>query len=67
MWRDLAAALVAHARENEVTDAFRTRFGQTYEVTYRLRTPDGSDPYILTVWEIRERSPLRLVTAYPNR
>jgi hypothetical protein len=66
-WGDLAAALVAHARENEVTDVSESRFGTNHEVTCRLRTPDGRDPCIITVWEVRAGGPPRLITAYPNR
>ncbi len=65
-WEELAAALLVHAEQNEVTQADDTRFGTRYNVEGELRTPDGRDPLIRVVWFIEngDNRP-RLVTAYP--
>jgi hypothetical protein len=35
-------------------------------VRCRLRTPDGSDPCILTVWMVEDTGMPRLMTAFPS-
>lgn len=65
-WRLLADALLDHGRRNAVADARPGAFGTLYEVRCTLRTPDGRDPCIRTVWQIRDASSgPPLITAYP--
>jgi hypothetical protein len=64
-WRYFAGALVAHGRENDVAEVTPTGFGLLYEVRCVLRTPDGRDPCIRTIWQVRAGEHPRLVTAYP--
>lgn len=64
-WRRFADALVGHGQLNDVVGAEATTFGVVYEVRCILRTPDGTDPCIRTVWIAHEEAPPRLVTAYP--
>jgi hypothetical protein len=65
-WRDLALALLTHAKEHEVTRAEASPFGTRYVVEGIIRTPDDRDPQLRAVWfvEAGESVP-RLVTAYP--
>lgn len=65
-WKDLAAALRKHGRQNEVTKVRETGFGPRYEVEGELTTPDGRRSRVRTVWQVDdgEIAP-RLITAYP--
>ncbi|MEW6637993.1 MAG: DUF6883 domain-containing protein [Actinomycetota bacterium] len=67
-WEKLSEALLRHARENELVDREETPFGVQYAVEGSLRTPDGRDPTVRSVWEQRRgaRGP-RLITAYPGK
>jgi hypothetical protein len=40
------------------------RHGLKYEVKCTLRTPDGRDPCLTTIWTVERGRPPRLVTAY---
>ncbi len=61
-----AAALVEHAKTNEVAGASDTPFGVTYTVEGPIETPDGRSPAVRTVWGIlRDETVPRFVTAYP--
>jgi filamentous hemagglutinin len=63
----ITAAFIAHPDRNPVADTEHSRWGVKYTVRCRVRTPDGRDPCILTVWIVPtgERG-ARLVTAYPD-
>jgi filamentous hemagglutinin len=63
----MVEALVDHADRNPTAHVEDTAWGVKYTVRCRLRTPDGRDPCILTIWIVPpgERA-ARLVTAYPN-
>jgi hypothetical protein len=67
-WESLSEALLRHALENELVDEEETPFGVQYVVEGSLRTPDGRDPTVRSVWEERAggRGP-RLITAYPGK
>jgi hypothetical protein len=63
----MAAALVDHPERNPVSAVETGPWGVKYIVRCHLRTPDGRDPCILSVWIVTPGSALaRLVTAYPN-
>lgn len=64
-WNQLAGALTGHVQANDYTSAKQTRFGAIYVVQCVLRTPDGTDPCIRSVWEVRSGEHPRLITAYP--
>ena len=62
----MTAALTAHPDHNPVEVEIRNEWGITYVVRCSLKTPDGRDPCIRTVWIVPPgRSHARLVTAYP--
>jgi hypothetical protein len=64
---ELASALLLHARENSVRLSRRNIFGNIHTVQGPLRTPDGRNPVIDSVWIIEFGTELpRLITAYPN-
>jgi hypothetical protein len=66
-WRELRQALLDHPRLNSVTARIATSFGEKYEVSCSLATPDGRNPCIISVWITEPADPdPRLVTAYPN-
>ena len=63
----ITAALIAHPDHNPVADTERSWWGTKYIVRCRIRTPDGRDPCILTVWIVPSgEADARLVTAYPD-
>lgn len=63
----MAAALVDHPERNPVSGVEAGTWGVKYTVRCHIRTPDGRDPCILSVWIVPPGSDLaRLVTAYPN-
>ena len=67
----LRAALLEHACSARVANAVakfeRTRYGLKYVLAGSMKSPDGRDPPMASVWivEGREGRP-RFVTAYPN-
>jgi hypothetical protein len=67
-WESAASALRAHAAEHDVTRIEPSPYGQRYVIEGIVRSPDGRDPLIRTIWfiETGEETP-RFVTAYPVR
>jgi hypothetical protein len=66
-WQELKRALLDHPQNNPVTDTTVTRFGEIYEVSCTLVTPDGRNPCVVSVWIVEPPNPNpRFVTAYPN-
>jgi hypothetical protein len=66
-WGDLWKALGNHPLTNPVTRHTVTSYGETYEVSCSLTTPDGRNPCIISVWIVEPNDPNpRLVTAYAN-
>jgi hypothetical protein len=65
-WEMLAEALREHGRQHEVSKITETNYGPRYEVEGELKTPDGRNPQIRSVWQFDhgEVAP-RLITAYP--
>lgn len=66
----LRSALLEHACTARLEKSVRTRFGLKYILAGDMRSPDGRDPRIWSVWiveevEGREGRP-RFVTAYPS-
>ncbi len=68
-WSVLVDALLAHARENPVTDSRQGEYGMKYVIEGPLWTPSGKRPLVRTVWlvETGEGDAPRFVTAYPIR
>jgi hypothetical protein len=64
-WDTLAAALRAHAIENNLASTVRTPLGVRYVVEGPIRAPDGRSPNVRSVWFQEGNLPPRLVTAYP--
>jgi hypothetical protein len=65
-WRELAAALVRHAQENEVAEIEQTRHGVRYVVNGPLAAPEGRVLNIRCAWYIDTGSETpRFVTAHP--
>jgi hypothetical protein len=65
-WAILAEAFREHAQRHEITGFEETSFGPRYEVEGELRTPDGRNPRIRTVWQVdKGQLAPRLITAYP--
>ena len=63
---ELADALRAHATSHEVANSRDTGAGMSYAVEGMMNSPDGRNPSVRTVWEIRPSDPVpRLVSAYP--
>ena len=66
-WEELKKALLEHPRVNAVTDSATTQFGEKYEVSCSLVTPDGCNPCVISIWIVEPPDPSpRFVTAYPN-
>ena len=66
-WKQMVAALVDQARENPVVKEHESRFGTKYTIEGTIKTPDGRNPKIWTVWQIdKDHLAPRLITAYPS-
>lgn len=62
----LLEALLAHPDSNPVIAVQENDFGTKSVVQCTVRTPDGRDPCIVSVWFLDRGSKIqRLVTAYP--
>jgi hypothetical protein len=67
-WEAFAAAMIEHARANDVAAHRHTTFGMRYIVEGPLRGPDGRLPLVRAVWVIESEEQVpRLITAYPVR
>lgn len=66
-WAALAHALREHGRQRPVTKVEDNRFGTKYTVECSMSSPDGTNPCVLSVWIAETGSPVRLVTARPQR
>ena len=67
-WEEFADALKRHAATHEVTNTIATLSGLRYQVEGALKSPDGRNPRIRTIWQIDTGSLIpRLITAYPAR
>ena len=65
-WEVLAEALRQHGQNHEVRFVRETSWGPRYEIDGELKTPDGRQPGIRTVWQLDEGEIApRLITAYP--
>jgi hypothetical protein len=65
-WKELAAALLDHARNHEVVGVVLTPFGKNYVIEGPLAAPDGRTPTVRSVWFIANRTETAtLATAYP--
>ena len=63
-----AEALKEHGQTQQVARIIDTQYGRRYNVDGALRTPDGRNPQIRTVWQIEPGSTSpRLITAFPRR
>ena len=63
----MAEALAEHPERNPVSGIETSEWGVKYTVRCHVRTPDGRNPCILSVWIVPPGSDLaRLVTAYRN-
>lgn len=63
----MADALAEHPDRNPTAAVEGSLWGVKYTVQCRIRTPDGRDPCILTVWIVPPGDDVaRLVTAYPH-
>lgn len=65
-WRQLAEALLRHAKENEVVRTEQTRHGTRYAVDGPLAAPDGTVLNVRSAWYIDPGGDRpRFVTAHP--
>ena len=66
-WAELKKALLEHPLSNPVTDQRSRPFGELFEVSCALVTPDGRNPCIISIWLIEPPDPNpKFITAYPN-
>lgn len=67
-WRELAAALRSQGASNEITSIQTSDYGTRYMVNGIIKTPDGRNPRIRTVWIVDNvNDEPRLLTAHPLR
>ncbi|HUG10394.1 MAG TPA: hypothetical protein VMM36_05245 [Opitutaceae bacterium] len=65
-WRQLADALLLHARENDVASSEETRHGTRYVIDGLLLAPDIARLNVRSAWFISPESQTpRFVTAHP--
>ena len=64
-WHDLVDALQAHPGMHPVVRVMHSAWGAKYEIRCSLRSPDGRDPCVRSIWviDLTDTGP-RLVTAY---
>ncbi|MBU2581577.1 MAG: hypothetical protein KJ622_07650 [Alphaproteobacteria bacterium] len=63
---EFQAAIMLHAKHNEVTASERNRFGVKHVIEGPLETPDGRNPVVRSIWFIAENEAApRLVTVVP--
>ena len=66
-WSVLKAALLDHPRRNSVSSQWTTAYGEKYEVSCSLATPDGRNPCVVSYWVIEPTDPNpKFVTAYAH-
>jgi hypothetical protein len=66
-WDELKRALVEHPLANPVIKQITHSFGIKYMVSCSVKTPDGRNPCIISIWTIEPPvSEPKFVTAYPN-
>jgi hypothetical protein len=66
-WIVLAVAVEEHPVRNPIQDRIATGYGEKIAVRCTMRTPDGSNSCILTVWMEEPGQSPRFVTAYPSK
>jgi hypothetical protein len=60
-------ALIEQGQTQTLTVTKATQFGTIFSVDCHIQSPDGRNPCIRTVWELRTNSKEpRLITAFPN-
>ena len=63
---ELTRALLLHVRDNTVANTEMSAYGTKYRVDGPLRSPDGRNPSVSSVWIILDGETIpRLVTAFP--
>lgn len=66
-WKEFAAELERHAKEDDATLVAVTHFGTKYVTAQPTTGPSGHSAIIVTVWIVRRDETFpRLVTAYPG-
>ncbi len=67
-WRQLEAALLAHAATYEVVSTADTDDGVHYVIEGQIETPDGRNPAVRVVWALdKDSTAPRFITAYRLR
>lgn len=65
-WEEFASALRAHCVTHAVKDVVESKHGTIYILEGALRTPDGRNPNVRSVWIIDKGTVVpRLISAYP--
>ncbi len=65
-WHNLAADLLAIARNCTTFDTETTAFGVKYKALGIVGRPESRPGVVVTVWIVEDDDPPRLVTAYPG-
>ena len=65
-WQTFAEALQTHGASRTVTGIENSKHGKKFTVECQIRTPDGKNPCILSVWLQATGKAPRLITAHPN-
>jgi hypothetical protein len=63
----LESALKSHPVDHEYVKAVWTDFGLRYEVECSIRSPDGRDPCVVSVWQENKDGLPAFITAYPKK
>ena len=64
---ELEYALKSHPVDHEFVKTVWTDFGLRYEVECSIRSPDGRDPCVVSVWQENEDGLPAFITAYPKK
>ena len=66
-WKIFAESLCNHGATHKVAKVVESAYGTRYSIDGSIKTPDGRNPKVRTVWIIEKHAVIpRLITAYPK-
>lgn len=67
-WEEIVDALLLHCQHNEVVEIKAADFGIQYAIIGPIRTPDGREPNVRSIWQIDYGNNYpRFISAYRAR
>lgn len=64
-WQELKKSLLDHPNNHQVVSQKTSPYGETYEISCSIASPDGKNPCIRSFWAIEPPNPHpKFITAY---